>query len=111
VAGSGEAYARSIREKRSAADALAAQETERDMAYALRTPTIERARPTVIAPLSIEAELSCMMCGRIVGDVVNGRVVQHAGCPNELRVNHGLIRCCHCNGPVYREPMMALSAR
>jgi hypothetical protein len=51
------------------------------------------------------------MCGRTVGDVVNGRAVQHPGCSGRLRVERGMVRCCHCNGPVYREPLMAMAPR
>ncbi|MFN8523055.1 MAG: hypothetical protein U0821_08095 [Chloroflexota bacterium] len=65
----------------------------------------------VIHPLSIEAELTCLMCGRVVGDIVAGRAVHHAGCSGRLGVERGLIRCCKCGGPVSREPMMGLSSR
>ncbi len=82
------------------------------MAVALASSkTATAARLRVVSPLSVEAELACLMCGRTVGEIVNGRAVQHPGCGGKLRVDRGLIRCCHCNGPVYREPMMALSPR
>jgi hypothetical protein len=84
---------------------------EQIMAVAVANATAAAPRLRVVSPLSIEAELACLMCGRTVGEIVEGRVVQHADCGGRLRVERGLIRCCHCNGPVYKEPMMALSPR
>lgn len=81
------------------------------MAVALRTDSAPRPRRAYVSPLSIEAELACLMCGRTVGEVVNGRAVQHPGCSSRLRIERGLVRCCHCNGPVYREPLMAMAPR
>jgi hypothetical protein len=80
------------------------------MSYAPMAPTNTR-RFAPISPLSIEAELTCMMCGRIVGEIVRGRASQHRGCTGRLRVERGIVRCCHCNGPVYRDPLMALDPR
>ena len=81
------------------------------MGFALKDQTNVRAWPSVRTPLGIQAELGCLMCGRTVADVVDGRIIQHAGCSGRLRVERGLIRCCHCNGPVYREPLNALAPR
>jgi hypothetical protein len=79
------------------------------MAYAYATQ--EAAQPAPILTLHVEAELGCLMCGRTVGEVIKGRIVQHRGCPNRLQIDRGLLRCCHCNGPVYREPINAIVPR
>ena len=59
----------------------------------------------------VQADLSCMMCGRLVGQVIDGRVVHRVGCGGQLRVDRGLLRCCQCGGSVYREPVSTLTAR
>lgn len=81
------------------------------MAVAHEAVSSEAPRPRVISPLRIEAELSCMMCGRVVADVVDGRIRQHAGCARRLAVVHGMLRCCHCAGPLCREPLLGLAPR
>lgn len=55
--------------------------------------------------IGVEADLGCLMCGRSVGVVVGGKAYHHNGCTGRLRVERGLIRCCQCQGPVYREPV------
>ena len=59
----------------------------------------------------VQADLSCMMCGRLVGQVVDGRIVHRDGCGRQLRVERGMLRCCGCGGSVYREPVSPLTAR
>jgi hypothetical protein len=89
------------------------------MAYAVTTENhalvndtlADDARAEVFSRLHIQAELGCLMCGRTVGDVIGNRIVQHRGCTGRLKVDRGLIRCCHCNGPVYREPMTTIAPR
>ena len=81
------------------------------MALALQAPAAGAPRPRTISPLRIEAELACLMCGRVVGDIVDGRVIQHPGCNGRLRLERGIVRCCHCGGPVYRDPMIGLAAQ
>ena len=61
--------------------------------------------PGCLPPIGFEAELTCMLCGRTVGQIVNGRARQHAGCDGRLRIERRVRRCCHCDGPVYREPL------
>ena len=72
-------------------------------------------RATVASPLRrrgvVQADLSCLMCGRMVGQVIDGRVVHRAGCGGQLRVERGMLRCCGCGGSVYREPVSPLTAR
>jgi hypothetical protein len=72
-------------------------------------------RTSVASPLRrqgvVQADLSCLMCGRLVGSVVDGRIVHRAGCGGQLRVERGMLRCCGCGGSVYREPVSPLTAR
>ena len=72
-------------------------------------------RTSVAAPLRrggvIQADLSCMMCGRMVGQIVDGQIVHRTGCGGQLRLERGLLRCCQCGGSVYREPVSPLTAR
>lgn len=74
-----------------------------------------KAQPSVVSPLHrqgvVQADLSCLMCGRMVGQVIDGRVVHRAGCGGQLRVDRGMLRCCGCGGSVYREPVSPLTAR
>ena len=61
--------------------------------------------------LGVEADLGCLMCGRTVGVVVEGKAYHHSGCGQRLRVQGGLLRCCQCQGPVYKEPVAPLTRR
>ena len=74
-----------------------------------------QARSSVASPLRrkgvVQADLSCMMCGRNVGQMVDGNIVHRAGCGGTLRLDRGLLRCCQCGGSVYREPVSPLTAR
>lgn len=73
------------------------------------------AQTAVVSPLRrkgiVQADLSCLMCGRMVGQVIDGRVIHRAGCGGQLRVERGMLRCCGCGGSVYREPVSPLTAR
>lgn len=62
-------------------------------------------------PAVVQADLSCLMCGRQVGQLVDGRVVHRAGCGGQLRIDRGMLRCCQCGGSVYREPVGPLTGR
>ncbi|MGE3273318.1 MAG: hypothetical protein AB7P40_31585 [Chloroflexota bacterium] len=72
-------------------------------------------RTSVVSPLRrrgiVQADLSCMMCGRQVGQIVDGTIVHRSGCGGTLRLERGLLRCCQCGGSVYREPVSPLTAR
>jgi hypothetical protein len=59
----------------------------------------------------VQADLSCLMCGRLVGQIVDGRVIHRDNCGGQLRVERGMLRCCGCGGSVYREPVSPLTAR
>ena len=59
--------------------------------------------------VGVEADLGCLMCGRTVGVVIKGKAYHHNGCSQRLRVQGGLLRCCQCQGPVYREPVAPLT--
>ena len=59
--------------------------------------------------LGVEADLGCLMCGRTVGVVIKGKAYHHGGCSQVLRVQGGLMRCCQCQGPVYKEPVAPLT--
>ena len=70
---------------------------------------------SVVSPLRRrgvgQADRSCWMCGRLVGQVLDGRVVHRSGCGGQLRIERGMLRCCGCGGSVYREPVSPLTAR
>jgi hypothetical protein len=74
-----------------------------------------RTTNSVASPLyrrgTVQADLSCMMCGRMVGQIVDGNIVHRSGCGGQLRLDRGLLRCCQCGGSVYREPVSPLTAR
>lgn len=44
--------------------------------------------------------LMCILCGRQVGEVVDGRAVHHPGCSVGFRSVGGMLRCCNCGGSV-----------
>jgi hypothetical protein len=87
------------------------------MALSLLTrpePTTETTLQPNLEPLAarrvgVEADLACLMCGRTVGTVVRGRAYHHAGCAGRISVQRGILRCCRCNGPVYREDVAPLT--
>jgi hypothetical protein len=57
---------------------------------------------------SVQADLSCLMCGRMVGHVIDNRVVHRTGCGGQIRLVGGMLRCCQCSGTLYREPVSSL---
>jgi ribosomal protein S27E len=68
-----------------------------------------------VTPMSIEAEISCLMCGRGLADIVSGRLVIRPNSrpnsrPNLVRSN-GRVRCGHCGGRIHKEPMLSLQPR
>ena len=80
------------------------------MSYARTRETEPELRPvlTQLPRLGQQLDLTCMMCGRTVGQIADGKVRQHAGCAGRLRVDRGILRCCHCGGQVYRDDAAAL---
>ena len=60
---------------------------------------------------SAQSDLSCLMCGRTVGYVIENRVFHRTGCTGQIRIEHGMLRCCQCSGTLYREPASALMSR
>ena len=76
------------------------------MGHGLASELDHPAGLSVVPEQRVEAELNCMMCGRTVGEIVNGRAIQHRGCRERLRIDRGVLRCCHCGGTVYREALM-----
>ncbi len=49
--------------------------------------------------------LICMLCSRQVGEVVDGRVVHHAGCSREMPSLGRMVRCCACGGSLMVEDL------
>jgi len=47
----------------------------------------------------------------MVGHVIENRVVHRTGCTGQIRIEHGMLRCCQCSGTLYREPVSTLMAR
>ncbi len=76
-------------------------------------PELEPQLRSTLLPrrLGVEADLGCLMCGRTVGVVVKGKAYHHGSCSQVLRVQGGLLRCCQCQGPVYKEPVGPLTRR
>lgn len=68
----------------------------------------EKSWSAITSLLGARIELCCLMCGRIVGEVVDGRAVQHGDCNGRLRLERGVVRCCHCGGPVYQDTSATL---
>lgn len=51
-----------------------------------------------------EAELVCLLCGSVVGELV-GREVRHSlRCDRPLAWSGGRPRCCRCGGALVLEP-------
>jgi hypothetical protein len=59
----------------------------------------------------LQADLSCLMCGRMVGHVIDNRVVHRTGCTGQIKLVSGMLRCCQCSGTLYREPVSPLLGR
>ena len=46
-------------------------------------------------------EVTCLMCGTVVGHVLDGRFAHHEGCERTIRYQGRLPRCCRCGGSLY----------
>ncbi len=79
-------------------------------AYSEPTQLQPRPRPT-LRRLDADADLACLMCGSTVGVLVGRTAYHHAGCSGRLRIERGMIRCCRCNGAVYKQPVGELTRR
>ena len=51
-------------------------------------------------------ELTCMMCGTNVGQLLGGKFIPHASGALAIRTSGGL-RCSRCGGSLYLEPIDA----
>jgi hypothetical protein len=51
-------------------------------------------------------EVTCLMCGTVVGDVKQGRFTHHTGCERPVHWRSRLPRCCRCGGSLYFDPAM-----
>jgi hypothetical protein len=72
---------------------------------------VSKPGPARRATRSVQSDLSCLMCGRLVGHVIDNRVVHRTGCSGQIRLVGGMLRCCQCNGTLYREPSSPLLGR
>ena len=54
-------------------------------------------------------DVKCMLCGTEVGQILRGRFSQHAGCDAAMPRKGGMLRCCHCGGSLYLDPIEVLS--
>jgi hypothetical protein len=91
-------------------DSVAVRATIKEVSL-MATATAENLASRLARRGVVQADLSCMMCGRMVGQIVDGRVVHRAGCGGQLRVDRGVLRCCQCGGSIYRESVTTLIAR
>ena len=55
--------------------------------------------------LSTDYDVKCMMCSTEVGQILNGAFEQHAGCSAVMPHQGGMLRCCHCGGSLYLDPI------
>lgn len=53
---------------------------------------------------SANFDVKCMLCSAEVGQILNGRFQQH-GCKQEMPRKAGMLRCCHCGGSLYLDPI------
>lgn len=56
-------------------------------------------------------DVKCMMCSVEVGQIFDGKLVKHAGCAATMPRKDGLLRCCHCGGSLYLDPLDVYAAR
>ena len=49
-------------------------------------------------------DVICLSCSTQVGEIFNGRFVQHPGCRAVTAQMNAVRRCCHCGGSLYLEP-------
>jgi hypothetical protein len=57
-----------------------------------------------------KGELTCLMCGTVVGDFNRGRFVHHPGCDRLVGQQAGLPRCCRCGGSLYFDPILTFNS-
>src|SRR5207249_1838219 len=50
-------------------------------------------------------EVKCMLCSTEVGLILSGQFKQHAGCDATMPRKGGMLRCCHCGGSLYLDPL------
>jgi hypothetical protein len=50
-------------------------------------------------------DVKCMLCGAEVGQLLAGRFKKHAGCALDMPRRGGMLRCCHCSGSLYLDPI------
>ena len=50
-------------------------------------------------------DVKCMMCGTEVGQILGGKFTQHASCGRPMPRRAGLLRCYHCGGSLYLDPI------
>ena len=53
---------------------------------------------------SANFDVKCMMCSAEVGQILNGKFLKHA-CGQEMPRKAGMLRCCHCSGSLYLDPI------
>ena len=51
-------------------------------------------------------EVTCLMCGTVVGEARQGRFEHHRGCERPVRLQGKLPRCCRCGGSLYIDPSL-----
>lgn len=52
-----------------------------------------------------DAELVCLLCGAVVGEVFGSRIVHRADCERPLPWRGGRPRCCRCGGALICDPI------
>lgn len=50
----------------------------------------------------------CLLCGLVVGQVVEASFVHDPNCSLPLRISGGHLRCCRCGGSLLKEPATLL---
>jgi hypothetical protein len=50
-------------------------------------------------------DVKCMLCGAEVGQILAARFTKHAGCTATMPRRGGMLRCCHCGGSLYLDPI------
>ena len=53
-----------------------------------------------------KGEITCLMCGTVVGEIRQGRFTHHGGCDRPIRWQGRLPRCCRCGGSLYVDPSL-----
>jgi hypothetical protein len=50
-------------------------------------------------------DVRCMLCGAEVGQILSGKFRKHANCAAPMPRKAGMVRCCHCGGSLYLDPI------